>query len=91
MRIFYAFIFFLILLLGVIAGIKSISRSKAIYFGVENKTIIILLNSALIGLSVTLTLFGSVFFLASLLDNAYSLDISILIKSFMFFLIPGFC
>lgn len=90
MRIIYSAIFLFISLLGAFLGIKAYRLSKAIYWGTERRFRAAIVDSALYGLSLSLVIFGGVYFLASIADNTYPLDISLLLKSFAVFLIPGF-
>jgi hypothetical protein len=90
MRILSSLIFLFIFLLGVLLGIKAYRLSMVIYWGTERRIRAAIFDSALYGLSLSLAFFGGVYFFASTTDNTYTLDISLLVKSFVIFLIPGF-
>jgi hypothetical protein len=90
MRIVFILILFFLILLGVFLGIKSFNDSKAIFWGVERRVIAAITNAALGGLSSTLTVFGAVYFLASVTDPKYPLVIIDLLKGFLFFSVIGF-
>ena len=90
MRIIFSLIFLFIFLLGAFLGIKAYRLSKAIFWGNERRLSASIVDSALYGLSLSLAIFGGVYFFASIADNTYPLDISLLLKSFAVFLIPGF-
>jgi hypothetical protein len=90
MRIIYSIVFLFIFVLGGFLGIKAYRLSKAIYWGTERRFRAAIVDSALYGLSLSLVMFGGVYLLASMADNAYSLEISDLLMSFTLFLIPGF-
>jgi hypothetical protein len=90
MRIIYSLVFLLIFLVGVYLGIMSYRRSKAIFRGTERRFIAAIVDSARFGLSLSLVIFGGVYLLASVTNNSYPLEIISLLKSFAFFLIPGF-
>ncbi len=90
MRIIYSTIFLFIFLLGALLGIKAYRLSKAIYWGAERRFRAAIVDSALYGLSLSLAIFGGVYFFTLIADNTFPLDISYLLKSFAVFLIPGF-
>lgn len=90
MRIISSLIFLFIFLLGAFLGIKAYRLSKAIYWGTERRFRAAIVDSALYGLSLSLAIFGGVYFFATITDNFYTLDISLLLKGFAVFLIPGF-
>jgi len=89
MRIISSLIFLFIFLLGAYLVIRAYRLSKAIYWGAERRFRAAIVGSALYGLSLSLAIFGGVHFFASISDNFYPLDISLLLKSFAVFLIPG--
>lgn len=90
MRIIYSTIFLFIFLLGAFLGIKAYRLSKAIYWGTERRFRAAIVDSALYGLSLSLAIFGGVYFFASIADSTHPLDIALLLKSIAVFLIPGF-
>ncbi len=90
MRIIYSTIFLFIFLLGAFLGIKAFRLSKAIYWGIEWRFRAAIVDSALYGLSSSLALFGGVYFIATIANDTYPLDLSLLLKSIAIFLIPGF-
>jgi hypothetical protein len=89
MRLIYSTIFLFIFIFGVFLGIKAFRLSKAIYWGTDKRFRAAIVGSALYGLSLSLVMFGGVYLLASIADNTYPLEISVLLKSFVLFLIPG--
>jgi hypothetical protein len=89
MIIIYSIIFLFIVVLGLFLGINAFRLSKAIYWGTERRFHAAIVSSALYGLSLSLVMFGGVYLLASIADNTYPLEISVLLRSFALFLIPG--
>ena len=89
MSIIYSIIFLIIFLLGAFLGIKAYRLSKAIYWGAERRFRAAIAGSALYGLSLSHVMFGGVYTLTSITDNTYPLEVSVLLKSFGLFLIPG--
>lgn len=89
MRIIYSTIFLSIFLMGMFLGIKAYRLSKAIYWGAERRFRAAIIGSALYGFSLSLVLFGGVYLFASIADNTYSIEVSVLLMSFALFLIPG--
>lgn len=86
----YSIAFLTIFLAGVVIGIKSLIRSRGIFLGVEAGIRAILVNSALVGVSVSFIAFGGFNFLSSITIGSNQIEIRALLINFAFFLIPGF-
>ncbi len=90
MKILYSTVFLFIFILGALFGIMAYRLSKAIYWGTERRYRDAIIDSALYGLSLSFAIFGGAYFFASITGNTVTFDIFLLLKSFAFFLIPGF-
>jgi hypothetical protein len=82
-------IFFLCLVSGVILGIQSYLRSKKIFSGKEERFRVIIMDSALAGLSLSLVLFGGVYFVATITGTPYRLESNNIFPTLLIFVIPG--